>query len=265
MRIIHQATRGITLRFEFRKPAPKLKTISVLFKTTEKMNYLLYILTIFFLTSCSGRIEKKLDNPQVETIPDMALWADDYIIKYLENNKDRLTEVDGYPVTYIKETTERNQRNYAMVRIGHNFESRYVTDQWIFVDSLTKEIYEYDLVNDSLILWKGFSSTDDESNEILANGKYRFDIAFAEWEGKSIGEKVTVVINGKSIKVIYEGDGQLTLAKKGEIIDEGEIMKHKTGVWIIGKHTSDKQLDEIGGCSDGPAIIDFKNKKYWMC
>lgn len=229
------------------------------------MEHLLYILTIFLLTSCSNTSEKKLDNPQVDTVPEMALWADEYIIKYLESNKDRLTEVDGHPITYIKEKAERNERNYAIVKIGHSFESRYVTVQWIFVDSLTKEIYEYDLANDSLILWKEFASIDNESNEIPPNGKYRFDIAFAEWEGKSMGEKVTVVINDKSIKIIYEGDGQLTQTKKGDIIDEGKIMKHKTGVWIIGKHPSDTQLDEIGGCTGGPAIIDFKDKKYWMC
>lgn len=197
------------------------------------------------MTSCSNTTEKKIDNPQVDTIPEVALWADEYIIKYLESNKDRLTEVDGHPVTYIKETTERNERNYAMVKIGHSFESRYVTDQWIFVDSLTKEIYEYDLANDSLILWKEFASIDNETNEIPPNGKYRFDIAFAEWEGKSMGEKVTVVINDKSVKIIYEGDGQLTQTKKGDIIDEGKIMKHKTGVWIIGKHPSDTQRTKM--------------------
>jgi hypothetical protein len=108
-------------------------------------------------------------------------------------------------------------------------------------------------------------NSENESNEILPNGKYRFDIAFAEWEGKSMGEKVTVVIDGDSIKVIYEGDGKLTLTKKGEILDQGKIMKHKSGVWIIGNISTDIQLDEIGGCTGGPAIIDFKNKKYWMC
>lgn len=103
------------------------------------------------------------------------------------------------------------------------------------------------------------------TGEIPPNGRYRFEIAFDEWEGKSMGEKVTVVIDGHQVKVIYEGDGQLTLIKKGEIIDQGTIMKHKSGVWIIGNAISDIALDEVGGCSDGPSIIDFKNKKYWMC
>lgn len=235
----------------------------------------LYISTIVFLFSCSNTTgnqkEKKLDTIHVESVenkdiaPEVALWADEYIIKYLEGNKERLTEVDDHPVTYIKEITERDERVYAMVEIGHSFEHRYVPDQWIYVDSLTKNIYEYDVANDSLILWKKFANNDKKSNEILPNGKYRFDVAFAEWEGKSMGEKVTVIINNNSIKIIYEGDGQLTLTKKGEVIDQGNIMRHKTDVWIIGKKPSDTQSDEIGGCSDGPAIIDFKNKKYWMC
>lgn len=153
------------------------------------MKHLLYILTIFFLTSCSNTREKKSDNPHVYTIPD----------------------VDTIPEVALS------------------------TDEY------------------------------NESNEIPSNGKYRFDIAFAEWQGKSMGEKVTVVINDKSIKVIYEGDGKLTQIKKGDIIDEGKLMKHKTGVWIIGKHPSDAQLDEIGGCTGGPAVIDFKDNKYWFC
>ena len=103
------------------------------------------------------------------------------------------------------------------------------------------------------------------ANDIPPNGKYRFDMAFAEWQGQSMGEKVTVIINDESIKVIYEGDGQLTQSKKSDVFEDGIIMKHKSGVWIIGKQPSDAQLDEIGGCTGGPAIIDFENKKYWTC
>ncbi len=194
-----------------------------------------YLFTIIFLFSCLNKKEKKSKNLIVEsferrdTIPEQALWADQYIIKYLEQNKDRLTEVDGYPVTYIKEISERNKRKYAMVKIGHSFEHRYIADQWIFIDSMSKVIYEYDLANDSLILWKALAKIHNKANENLPNGTYRFDIAFAEWQGKSMGEKVTVIINNDSIKVIYEGDGQLTLTKKGEVIDQGKIIKHKTG------------------------------------
>jgi hypothetical protein len=103
------------------------------------------------------------------------------------------------------------------------------------------------------------------ADTIPPDGTYRFDVAFAEWEGKSMGEKVTVVIKGDSIKVVYEGDGNLTNAKKGDVFSKGILLKHKKGVWIIGKSKSDAQVDEIGGCSGGPTVIDFKGRKYWMC
>ena len=107
--------------------------------------------------------------------------------------------------------------------------------------------------------------TSTDSSEIPPDGKYRYDIAFAEWNGKSMGEKVTVVIKGDSVKVIYEGDGQLTLTEPGEILDEGILRKHKSGQWIITKSKNDTEIDEIGGCTGGPSIIDFENKKFWMC
>lgn len=108
-------------------------------------------------------------------------------------------------------------------------------------------------------------SAQEKEDEIPPDGKYRYDIAFAEWDGKSMGEKVTVIIQGNSIKVIYEGDGQLTLTEPGEVIDEGVLRKHESGKWIITQSEEDILLEEIGGCAGGPAIVDFENKKYWMC
>lgn len=97
-----------------------------------------------------------------------------------------------------------------------------------------------------------------------ADGKYRYDMAFAEYQGKSMGEKVTVIIKGDSIKIVYEGDGKLRVAK-GAILSEGIIVKHKSGVWIIGRSIKDAELDEFGGCSGGPVVIDFTRKKYITC
>jgi hypothetical protein len=229
------------------------------------MKYLTLILIALLFISCSDLKNQNLRHQLQDSKSEEALWADAYIEDYLEHNKDRLTKVDGYPVTYLKGVTERYQRIYAEVTIGHSFEHRYITDQTIYIDSLTREIYEYDVVNDSLIIWKPTSDNNQMADTIPPNGTYRFDVAFAEWEGKSMGEKVTVVINGDSIIITYEGDGSLTNAKKGDVFDQGKIMKHKTGVWIIGKSKSDAQAEEIGGCSGGPTVIDFKARKYWMC
>lgn len=107
-------------------------------------------------------------------------------------------------------------------------------------------------------------SVQKKDDEIPPDGKYRYDVAFAEWYGKSMGVQVTVVIKGDSVKVIYEGVGKLT-AEEGEILDEGILRKHKSGQWIITKSKKDIEIDEIGGCTGGPSAIDFENKKFWMC
>ena len=96
------------------------------------------------------------------------------------------------------------------------------------------------------------------------DGTYTYTIAFAEWSGKSNGASCTVIIKGDSIKIIHNGTGNLT-GKKGEIIDSGIIMKHKTGRWIIGHSPKDKNARNIGACSEGPSEIDFKRKKFWLC
>jgi hypothetical protein len=96
------------------------------------------------------------------------------------------------------------------------------------------------------------------------DGTYTYSIAFAEWGGKSLGATCTVIIKGDSIKVVHNGKGNLT-GKKGDILDEGIIMKHKTGKWIIGHTPIDKNAIQIGGCSDGPSVVDFKRKIFWSC
>ena len=96
------------------------------------------------------------------------------------------------------------------------------------------------------------------------DGTYTYSIAFAEWDGKSLGATCTVIIKGDSIKVVHNGKGNLT-GNKGDVFDEGIIMKHKYGKWIIGHSPSDKNAMEIGGCSDGPSVVDFTNKIFWSC
>lgn len=99
--------------------------------------------------------------------------------------------------------------------------------------------------------------------QIPKSGTYQYDVAFAEWSGKSLGSTVTVVISGDSVKIINNGS---LAGKKGEIIEQGRIMKHKfTGLWIIATKPEDEFAKEVGGCSDGPRIIDFKNRKWWTC
>jgi hypothetical protein len=101
-------------------------------------------------------------------------------------------------------------------------------------------------------------------SQIPKSGIYFYTIHHAEHPNLKATAKCRVEINGNNVKVIYLG-GNLSNINKGDILDEGIILKHKSGKWIIGKKKSDAKLDEIGGCTDGPCEINFKEKIYWMC
>jgi hypothetical protein len=98
------------------------------------------------------------------------------------------------------------------------------------------------------------------------DGTYTYKIAFAEWGGRSLGSTVSVVIKGDSIKIIADDKSHLSDIKKGDIIEQGILMKHKkTRQWIIGKKANDIFAKAVGNCSEGPTVIDFKHKRWWTC
>ena len=143
-------------------------------------------------------------------------------------------------------------------------EDHFATIQWLYVDSLNNQVYEYDLANDELKPWFHFAEFNSPNNEIPPTGTYLMDAAFAEWRGESMGVKFVVTIKGDEVKVTYQGHGDLN-ANIGQVMAEGKLMKHKTGRWIITYNPSDKELNEVCGCTDGPATINFKTKQFWMC
>ena len=119
----------------------------------------------------------------------------------------------------------------------------------------------------SLILTCSLSTTDPPQSEILPNGTYRFEIAFAEWDGKTMGDEVIVILNDAHITLkISENSNSLWMgAKPGDVIEEGTLRKHQSGQWIISNDEKDIYLEEIGGCTGGPTIIHFENQTIEMC
>ena len=104
-------------------------------------------------------------------------------------------------------------------------------------------------------------------SEVPANGTYTYEVVFAEWGGKSLGDEIIVVVeDGHAALLIPENSNTLWMgAKPGDVWKEGTLRKHKSGVWIISNDKSDVNLDEIGGCTGGPIIIDFENRTIEMC
>ncbi|HIP49299.1 MAG TPA: hypothetical protein EYG92_10095 [Lutibacter sp.] len=110
-------------------------------------------------------------------------------------------------------------------------------------------------------------STVEETEYILHDGTYiceRIDVEVPP-ENRGKGIMVTVTVTGNRIVIVYEGE-DLSYIKKGDILEDGLLLKHKaTGDWIIGRKEEDIFAELIGGCTDGPRIIDLLNGFYYFC
>lgn len=50
------------------------------------------------------------------------------------------------------------------------------------------------------------------------------------------------------------------------VIAEGMIVWHAASrQWIIAEQPEDAMVIEVGGCSDGPEVVDLQRKIYWTC
>jgi hypothetical protein len=104
-------------------------------------------------------------------------------------------------------------------------------------------------------------------SEVPENGTYTYEVAFAEWEGKSLGDEIIVVLEDGHVALLISENSNVVWmgAKPGDVWEEGTLRKHKSGVWIISNDENDVDLNEVGGCTGGPIIIDFEKRTIEVC
>ncbi len=95
----------------------------------------------------------------------------------------------------------------------------------------------------------------------IAQGKFKYEIYFAEFNGRMPNRTCDIEIKGNEITVSQDETTNLTGEK---IIFKGIILKHKTGKWILANKKDFINSDEIGGCTEIP-IIDFDKKLIEWC
>lgn len=107
-----------------------------------------------------------------------------------------------------------------------------------------------------------FNAAAKERKLPIASGEYIFRHKFAERPNmQSI--LLTAKITRRHIVLINET--QSDVFPKGIIVD-GTLMWHaQSRQWIIGIDRSDRHAKDVGGCSDGPEVIDLKQRIYWTC
>jgi hypothetical protein len=96
----------------------------------------------------------------------------------------------------------------------------------------------------------------------LPSGQYTFEHRYAE-QPSIDSIKLTVTIKGDRIYVANRDSAKVF--PLGEI-DSGRLMWHaQSKQWIVGHRKSDRFAPEVGGCSDGPSVIDLARRIYWTC
>ena len=106
------------------------------------------------------------------------------------------------------------------------------------------------------------SSVSWAENAPIPDGEHNFTHRFAEHPTiKSI--QLHANIEWPKVKITNSDNNSVF---PFGIIAQGEIAWHKpTKQWIIITSPEDRKAQEVGGCSDGPEVVDLENKIYWTC
>lgn len=96
----------------------------------------------------------------------------------------------------------------------------------------------------------------------IKNGEYIFQHKFAEHPHI---DSIHFIVKIQGNHIVVSNIENSEVFPKG-LIEEGTLMFHKkTQGWIISTSPKDINAKEVGGCSDGPTVVDLINKIYWSC
>jgi hypothetical protein len=115
------------------------------------------IVLISLLLFC-GCKEKPAQKKESSSSNANLTWADSLIIGYInqtDNEVIKAARKDSIPVEWMFDRAENtDSAKYFVFQLGHSFENKYITDSWLYIDSMTKSVNEYDIARDSLIKWR---------------------------------------------------------------------------------------------------------------
>lgn len=102
--------------------------------------------------------------PANKGVPKTQNWYDDLMADYIRKSDNEIIKLslkNKEQIEWLLDRTEKtDSTNYYIFKIGHDVseedrsELRCTSDGWIYIDSISKKIFEYDLSNETLILWK---------------------------------------------------------------------------------------------------------------
>lgn len=129
---------------------------------------IILVSVLFTFLSCNNKT--KVENIDIEKQIDSSLvlksqnWYDLLVSEYINKSENELIKIslkNNEKIEWVLDRIEKtDSTNYYIFNIGQSVSdndgsnTRFSSNGWIYVDSISKKIYEYDLPNDSLIVWK---------------------------------------------------------------------------------------------------------------
>jgi hypothetical protein len=83
-------------------------------------------------------------------------WVDSLIVGYMEHSQNEFFQFarkQKINPQWMLDTQTRDNKIYIIAEIGQDMEYRFVPQAWIYIDTLTRSLYEYDLQDDTLLKW----------------------------------------------------------------------------------------------------------------
>jgi hypothetical protein len=136
-----------------------------------KNGVVFYLILALLAFSCKQPNRRTLKNESNSSkvirdsqVVNNALWYDSLVLNYITKTDDELIKMarkDTIPEEWLlDDIKDTDMAKYYVFHIGHDVEDsdgsnkRFVTDGWVYIDSLTRKIYELNVQNDSLVEWK---------------------------------------------------------------------------------------------------------------
>ena len=131
-----------------------------------KKIFLLTVLVTFLSCNYHSKVAEKSVVNQIDSslVLESQNWYDSLVSDYINNSENQLIKLslkNNVKVEWILDQIEKtDSTNYYIFNIGQSVSEsdgsnkRFSSNGWIYIDSLSKKVYEYDLPNDSLIVWK---------------------------------------------------------------------------------------------------------------
>lgn len=96
----------------------------------------------------------------------------------------------------------------------------------------------------------------------IRSGLYIFQHHYAE-QPTMPGMTLLARINGYHIVLINQSKSDVFAM--GVIVDGTLAWHAQSRQWIVIQTKSERNAKDVGGCSEGPEVIDLINKIYWTC